>query len=660
MSCGQSEKFWLQNLGSLFSSPQMIPMKNMNFSEQLNAITRLIVVIFVVLFLIKFEYAIHFLVLSLAFIIIIFYVQKRKMSLSLSMQSSPSSSSTPSTPSTPSSQNYTQKPGNIRENYVPPVMVSYSYGGPNPKVSSQVAMSRPPVNAKNLTSTKIVDRNGERMKQTIIEMPTALPFCNDFVSVGDVDFSSGNLTPASNFAASINEQLVGPANPKTLIKPVVKPPIYDLDYWGDTKLVTFPQINRADAQLDMYLSGYAESTCCDYLNPGAEIVPKENRKYKIPVGGQIPPFASEDTNRKLYPEDRKLYVQRNRSPQENPSRENYAPKSPVVGRACGRNPIQSPFVEQDQQYVSTQQVPTIRNGVELPYIRASSPFTSFPPFVGPVGLKGPMNPADDFRESFGETEIMQDGYGKVFTPLDEEKTYVLQPSQPGWVNTACGYDPNQVIDAGLPSNLPAGNCEKDPRMKQYNTNLFTQTVTPGVYTRSQVNEPINSNIGISFQQQFEPVTCNRDEKGLLYTQHDPRMVETGIVEEVEPMEIQARYDNVYDPRFYGYGTSYRSYNEPVTGQTRFMYDDVNAIRMPNYVVRSKIDHLPYADSYGPVQEGSEFGNVHNPNIRQLVQDSWLRNSLEFRNDLTERQMRKINAEMWQKRQSPLGPKPVGT
>ena len=41
--------------------------------------------------------------------------------------------------------------------------------------------------------------------------------------------------------------------------------------------------------------------------------------------------------------------------------------------------------------------------------------------------------------------------------------------------------------------------------------------------------------------------------------------------------------NVYDPRFTGYGTSYRTYIEPMTGQPRFYYDDVDAIRKYNYI-----------------------------------------------------------------------------
>ena len=56
--------------------------------------------------------------------------------------------------------------------------------------------------------------------------------------------------------------------------------------------------------------------------------------------------------------------------------------------------------------------------------------------------------------------------------------------------------------------------------------------------------------------------------------------------------------NVYDPRLSGYGSSNRSYVDDVLGQPRFAYDDVNAIRMPNYIVRSHVDMLPFSIAYG--------------------------------------------------------------
>ena len=47
------------------------------------------------------------------------------------------------------------------------------------------------------------------------------------------------------------------------------------------------------------------------------------------------------------------------------------------------------------------------------------------------------------------------------------------------------------------------------------------------------------------------------------------------------------------------------------------------------------------------------GNEFNSKIRALAQDSWLRNSLQFRNDIQERAMRKVNANAWQQRVAPI-------
>ena len=38
-------------------------------------------------------------------------------------------------------------------------------------------------------------------------------------------------------------------------------------------------------------------------------------------------------------------------------------------------------------------------------------------------------------------------------------------------------------------------------------------IQPGVYTRNEIIEPVDSNIGISFTQQFEPTTCSIDKDG---------------------------------------------------------------------------------------------------------------------------------------------------
>ena len=152
-----------------------------------------------------------------------------------------------------------------------------------------------------------------------------------------------------------------------------------------------------------------------------------------------------------------------------------------------------------------------------------------------------------------------------------------------------------------------------------------------------LDEPIQSNIGISYTQQFP--------------QESKPRYNSCKTSDNTPVE-----SNVFDPRFYGYGTSYRSYVEPVTGQPRFMYDDINAVKMPNYVVRSKIDHLQEASKYETLSDFNRYGNPNTRNIRQIAQDAWLTNTNNFIEDLSKSLMRKRNGEMQQLRYMPHGAK----
>lgn len=592
-----NRKFWLESPVVLLNNIQVVPIYTIGLAEQLNAITRLVLIVTVIMWLFNFKYTGQFLAISLAFIICVYYIQRRdKMN----------------------KEQYQKKVVENFDGKLPRLVPVQSY------------------NMKNLATSRKVNIGGHIVDQSIISTSEVLPFCNDEVSID----------PPNPFAVSLNQSLVGKANPVTNIKPIVVPPLYALDYWKDNNLIRFSQINTAGPQEDMYLSGYAESTCCGYLGDGAELVPQKKEQKSVLFGGGIREDYCNNQNRILPPAPKQKMTCRGgivspipvedrpyiptmevRNPVVNTAkfRENYAPRGGCGNRIPNRgcSSIVSPTPVEDRPFVPTMRV---QDNPEMPVIGT--------PFV------------ENYR----------------YETIPDPNEVFVQPNRSGWVNTACGYNPDQVFESGLPSNFPAGNCEQSPDLKQYNENMFTSIVTPGVFTRTQVNEPINSNIGISFQQQFEPVTCQRNEKGLIYTQHDPRIIEPVLESEIpqDCVREKATYDNVYDPRFYGYGTSYRSYTEPVTSQTRFFYDDVNAVRMPTYITRSKIDHLPYADTYQSPPDGSEMGNVHNPHIRALVQDSWFRDSLQFRNDLTERRMRKVNSEAWQQRMYPNSSRPVGS
>lgn len=500
-----SNKFWINNITNLFCDYSIIPLNNMTLDNKLNAVSRFVFLLFIVFILFfNIQSCLLFLFLSL-FIIIIYYFIKNKDNSKMN-----------------------------KEHFVAPSSSQRFAAGPNGYA------------AKN---RGIIDINKETGMETLIyDRPENFVFCNDEVP----------YEPNDRQYMSINQKLVGAPNPKTLIPPVIVPPIADLSYWKTNNLITHSSINDMK-QIDTYQSGYQVTTCCGDGNIcDAPPTKKCNTGYKSNKGYNRYSKMSNENNNNNNIENKLFGTRRDFQVEEN--------------------------------YKNPNMLPEI-------------------------------------------TEIQE---------------IIPKPNQPGQVNVRCGYYPEQV-NVGLPTNLSVGNCQREPRMKKYNENIFTQTIQPGVYTVNQVNEPINSNIGISFDQQFEPLTKKVNRNGdVLFTQHDPRIFEPQVI---EPLEETINESNVYDPRFSGYGTSYRSYTDENLGQTKFYYDDINAIRMPNYITRSKIDFIPDADQYGPMK--SEYGNDYNSEIRKIAQNKWNDDSMDFRTDLQERLMRKINANAWQQRVAPI-------
>lgn len=537
LKCSKN-KLWLENPLNLVCDTSMIPLEGMSYTEQMNAITRLVIVIFIIMLLVGFKDSLFFLVISLIFIIILYYYQRKNM------------------------MNYSEKfihmKPNVLPNYHNLPMTHYERSGwHNP--------------AENLWCNDAV--NLDSLPNTMA--PGLMNANQDFTKKGQIN----NPSFVSN-----NQKLTGQTvNPKTLVAPVIVQKSHDLDYWKANNLVNYSQINE-ESNIDNYLSGYQVTTCC----------PPHLNNYALPI------------SKGISREQKQVIENVDKANKINVIRENFS--------------------------TSKKQETNIEN------------------YEMPLNINEIKIPTGGLNYSQGDTELQF-----PFLKTKPGSTVVL-PGGSGLVNAGCGYNPKQHFTADLPGNLPAGNAQRDPRMKQYNKDLFTQTIQPGVTTRNEVNEPINSNMGISFTQQFEPLTCNTDPISgeIEYTEHDPRIIDTDIFTKQPPLvETNATEANIYDPRFTSYGTSYRSYSDDNIGQTRFYYDDVNAIRMPNYLVRSNIDREPFADKYGPIPEGDELGNQENPIIRGLANNAFLDGAIEFRNDLQERLMRKANARAWQQRKAPI-------
>ena len=59
------EEIWFKNPKSLVKSIQLVPNSNMELNEQINSISRLILVTLIILLLVDFKYTFHFLVISI-------------------------------------------------------------------------------------------------------------------------------------------------------------------------------------------------------------------------------------------------------------------------------------------------------------------------------------------------------------------------------------------------------------------------------------------------------------------------------------------------------------------------------------------------------------------------------------------------------------------
>ena len=502
--------FWLENPFVLFRDKNIkfMPEKTMEKEEQMNCITRLVIFLFLVLYLAGYKNAFLFLILSTIFIIILYYLQKRQMTT---------------------------------EHYTP--------------------------QSRLLHFNKTEDLYNEGVKEYKKNRYTVEKFPSYYTNQR---IKSTEIIPDQTFISS-NQRLVGKANPKTLVAPVIAPPSHDWENWKDNDFVFPSAINEKRTQ-DFYGSGYYTSD--------------EPVKPKQPVIEHYKPRLLPSQPRQPYYEN------------------TYAtPQTPidVLGQYNGDWP-------------------------------------------NPINNGNNMGSNSVVPKDFLRKKEMRQMESSNFSETDGVLKY------PGDVNRSCVYDPSN-INYNLPSNFMAGNCERNDNVKELNEELFTSTVTPGVYYKSQIVEPLNSNIGISFDQQMPPRQVSTDKMGnVTYTALDPSLYEP--IPYVDKIDYGTAPYEVYDPRSNGYGTSYREYEHELTGQPRFYYDDVNTARRPNYITRTNIDHLLKADSYGTVQSTNDIMS-RNCNSRQIAEQGILDNTIEHRTDLMTRTMRKKNAEMWQRRLAPL-------
>lgn len=525
------EPFWLEHPNVLCKRFRLIPLsQTMTLEEQMNCITRLIIFVFLILYMIGYNQSILFLILSIIFIIILYYLQKSKM--------------------------------NIHENFIDRSDHS---------------------NRSNIFSKQraYIEKSENLYKQGVKDQITNRYTFNKYPSYFSQQVEKPLIVQPDNRFPSNSQSLVGKANPKTRIAPVVSPPIYEWHYWKDNDFIVPNVINDRSTQ-DYYGSGYYTSpSACQKTDPNQPVQYVNNQTYS--VGDAI--LSNADVN----------------------------------------NPILNPTNKTSKTGTIVENFTYITNGSdtkkECKSCSLPDPSMSIPPKQRTNG---------DFKS------------------FDQKNGSEKNVRYSGDVIESVGYDETN-LQYNLPSNYESTNCQRKPEMASINNQIFTSTIVPGVYYKNQIIEPIDSNIGISFDQQIPPRKVTDENGSIIYTSMDPKLY-TPVKQVEEPLDVPSTYD-VYDPRSNGYGTSYRGYTDKMTGRPRFYYDDVDSIRRPNYIVRTEIDHLKDVDTYGPVRSDDDIRSS-NDIIREKVENSFKDQTIDFRTDMMTRLMRKRNAELWQLRTAP--------
>lgn len=204
---------------------------------------------------------------------------------------------------------------------------------------------------------------------------------------------------------------------------------------------------------------------------------------------------------------------------------------------------------------------------------------------------------------------------------------------------------------------------------------YFTNIQPNINSYSQMAQPINNNIGISYNPDLPPRVLDQTVTPWatepLMSRIDPQLVREDVnyqrrLEMPRRTAWSAKYNtfdaapgsvdwtDVYDPRFNmnGAGDPYRSYGDVNLGQQQYYYSDIDAYKDPNFGGRSKVDFIDFTDPMGRVLPEYHLGTSVE-DIKKDVENQYTADNLYFRTDLMEKQMRKRNAEMWQLRAMPL-------
>jgi hypothetical protein len=606
---GEGEVFWLNDPQKLFCSYSPIPHGNLASGERLNALTRFVIYLSVLMYFYGYRNAKPFFILGIMFIVLIYITSTKSEKEGYAVV------------------NDVDVQGNFNQRQMNGIPISKNY-------------------SKNLQLPNVTQSMIKQVDDSLI--PVYEPNNNNFMGSSE-DYlkatSFDNEGGSRDIEADI--QYYGTksgVNRRAMINPVIAPRIFDQEVFGkrSTQISNTHTQHMVDLSDDLDLGNNHGLIMEDPYSLGNPY----QFKNRVP-NGVVNMNKIGDTGNKFtglqddgpYPGGQFM--------ERNPDSRDFVRNYPHL------NPDENPEnIKAASDAYQSSQMETTKNS---------------PDNIVSVDKKDQV-PRKGVKEGFdfvnlNENEVVNNNFGGFDSGNAINSSYDrFNRAQP---NTSSVN--NQLLQES-PTYVYNNSYFEQPERRMY-----LQNIQPNLYSYSMNQEPINSNLGITYNPQPAPRyldQVNNNGMGMpLYSRIDPQLVRSdGTRGQINaqplrtewsanysqyiPPEGSIDFEDIYDPRFNSYGDGTRAYSDINQGQVHYYYSDVDAYRQPNFITRSNVEFTEYRTPQNQVWP--EYNRTASlDDMRSKVVSQYDADDLYHRQDMMEHQMSKMNRESWQQRFAPL-------
>lgn len=206
----------------------------------------------------------------------------------------------------------------------------------------------------------------------------------------------------------------------------------------------------------------------------------------------------------------------------------------------------------------------------------------------------------------------------------------------------------------IPTSLATSNCQRSKHFDNYNKQIYHTSIQPLKEEDKYV--PLNS-IGPQFENGF-----TKNEQGCGFFGSNPLLIDAARGMKVpldrpnliSSPELNPCESDIYHEKYNNYGQNYKNYNDMNTGNIQYYtyQTDSPTYNSPNFVTPAEVTHVLFQDPNGVIRP--EYNrNSHKQYSFDWCKgdscDSFTHDTLEFRQELMEKQMRKQNESKYESR-----------